>query len=135
MVWTRRLGRLTTLGFKLGADMRKRIIRRYDYWRAVHPALGGSPSGANWGYFEYGPLRIMSSGSGDRWEHVSVSCANRCPTWAEMCMVKDVFWDDEETVIQFHPPKSVYVNCHPYCLHLWKDTEKAVALPPKETIA
>ena len=25
------------------------------------------------------------------WEHVSVSLRNRCPTWDEMCLVKDIF--------------------------------------------
>ena len=53
-------------------------------------------------------------------EHVSVSLRRRCPTWDEMCMVKDIFWADEECVVQFHPPKSKYVNFHPYCLHLWR---------------
>lgn len=58
------------------------------------------------------------------WEHVSVHIMEygkqRIPTWKEMCMVKDLFWDEEETVVQFHPPKSDYVNNHPYVLHLWK---------------
>jgi len=53
-------------------------------------------------------------------EHVSVSLARRCPTWDEMCMIKDIFWNDDECVIQFHPPKSQYVNVHPYCLHMWR---------------
>lgn len=64
------------------------------------------------------------------WEHVSVSLPTRCPTWAEMCAVKDAFWDAEETVIQFHPPKSDYVNNHPYCLHLWKSKSSEVKRPP-----
>jgi hypothetical protein len=37
-----------------------------------------------------------------------------------MCFVKSLFWDDEETVIQFHPAVSAYVNNHSHCLHLWK---------------
>jgi hypothetical protein len=75
-------------------------------------------------------LRIISSGPYDEtgWEHVSVSIENRCPVWAEMCFVKDLFWDDEEAVMQLHPPKSTYVNCHPYCLHLWKPSF-AIPLP------
>ena len=35
------------------------------------------------------------------WDHVSVSVAGRCPTWLEMCFVKSLFWDDEDTVIQY----------------------------------
>lgn len=54
------------------------------------------------------------------WEHVSVSLPDRCPTWSEMCEIKKLFFDDNETVVQFHPPKAEYVNFHPYCLHLWR---------------
>lgn len=64
------------------------------------------------------------------WEHVSVSLPDRCPTWAEMCRIKDLFWDEEDTVVQFHPPRSQYVNNHPHCLHLWRPLRAAVPLPP-----
>ena len=56
---------------------------------------------------------------GEGWEHVSIAYTNRTPTLEEMCKVKDMFWNEEECVVQFHPPKSEYVNVHPYCLHLW----------------
>ena len=69
------------------------------------------------------------------WEHVSVSLRNRCPTWDEMCLVKDIFWRDDECVVQFHPPKNEYINVHPYCLHLWKKIGEKTDLPPKELIA
>ena len=64
------------------------------------------------------------------WEHVSVSREDRAPTWGEMCQVKELFWDDEDVVIQFHPAKSQYVNNHPNCLHLWRPTEAAIQTPP-----
>jgi hypothetical protein len=57
---------------------------------------------------------------GQAWEHVSVTTPTRCPSWVEMCWVKDQFFDDHEVVLQFHPAKSNYVNDHPFCLHLWK---------------
>src|SRR5262245_499520 len=44
------------------------------------------------------------------WEHVSVSLATRAPNWAEMCFVKDAFWREDETVVQFHPRQAKYVN-------------------------
>ena len=54
------------------------------------------------------------------WEHVSVElCARRLPTWEEMCIIKDIFWDDEEEVVQIHPKKSQYVNMTE-ALHLWR---------------
>lgn len=77
---------------------------------------------------------IISEGEG--WEHASVTIAkkrkfpSRCPTWEEMCWVKDQFWNDDETVVQFHPMKSEYVNCHPFVLHLWKQTNSIFQLPP-----
>ena len=48
--------------------------------------------------------------------------------------MKDLFFDDEETVIQYHPKKSQYVNQHPYCLHLWRPFNADVPLPPKELV-
>lgn len=54
----------------------------------------------------------------------------RCPTWEEMCFVKSLFWDDNEAVMQLHPPKSDWVNNHPYCLHLWKPNNQQIPLPP-----
>jgi hypothetical protein len=75
---------------------------------------------------------IASDGLG--WEHVSVSAHDtsklRTPTWNEMCQIKDMFWDDEECVIQYHPPKSEYVNNHENTLHLWRPTKGKVAVPP-----
>lgn len=73
---------------------------------------------------------IVSDGAG--WEHVSVSLnVKRTPDWEEMCFVKEQFWDDHECVVQFHPPKSQYVNIHQYCLHLWRPKEFNIQTPPK----
>jgi hypothetical protein len=74
---------------------------------------------------------IASDGEGltERWEHVSVSTRHRPPNWQEMCFVKNLFWRDDELVIQFHPPKNEYINCHPHCLHLWLPPYP-VRLPP-----
>lgn len=71
---------------------------------------------------------IASDGMG--WEHVSVSRKDRCPTWEEMCQVKDLFWGPEDCVVQFHPPKAEYVNLHPFCLHLWRKTGEDIETPP-----
>jgi hypothetical protein len=69
-----------------------------------------------------------------RWEHVSVSLATRCPTWDEMCLVKSLFWDDEDCVMQLHPPRSQWINNHPTCLHLWRPLEQTIPLPPPITV-
>lgn len=58
------------------------------------------------------------------WEHVSVSPYNgKTPSWDDMCEIKDMFWNDEEAVIQIHPKKSEYVNLLDNCLHLWRHKE------------
>lgn len=112
--------------------------QRIEKYRKRHPTLGSGTVGKNYGYFEIpvcnGTLRAISSGIGDEWEHVSVSLPNRCPTWDEMCVVKDLFWGSDETVIQFHPKRSSYVNAHQHCLHLWKLSGHDCKLPPTELL-
>jgi hypothetical protein len=82
-------------------------------------------------------LRIMSSGSMPAisgWEHVSVSLEDRIPTWQEMCLVKSLFWGGQETVLQFHPKITRYVNHHENCLHLWKKIGVDHELPPTDHV-
>ena len=73
---------------------------------------------------------VASWGGG--WEHVSVAPVKRdkIPTWEQMCAVKDVFFKDDEAVIQIHPPKAEYVNMMANCLHLWRPIKKQLVLPP-----
>lgn len=103
--------------------------------------LASSRFDGNNGAFEI-PLRpgraayvITSDGLG--WEHVSVSIVGeqRCPTWEEMCDVKDLFWGPDECVVQFHPPQSEYRNLHEHCLHLWRPTDAVIPRPDPETVA
>lgn len=83
---------------------------------------------------DYWFYAIASDGEG--WEHVSVSLVStnrkveRCPTWEEMCFVKKEFWSDTDCVVQYHPPKSEYVNNHQYCLHLWRPIDRELSMPP-----
>lgn len=113
--------------------MRKIILPRLEKARVRTGPMKSDSSYGLVGAFvlrrNHTELGVIASDS-DRWEHVSVSCANRTPTWGEMRWVKNLFWDPEETVIQFHPPKSQYVNFHPYCLHMWRPLEFDVPTPP-----
>lgn len=70
-------------------------------------------------------------GDGTVWEHVSVSTPKHLPNWTEMGFVKDLFWGDDEAVMQLHPPRSAYVNNHAYCLHLWRPVGREIPLPPE----
>lgn len=107
--------------------------------RLTHGPMGSTKADGNNGLFNITSVKfkrnflcIASDGAG--WEHVSVSLRDRCPTWEEMCYIKSVFWDTEDTVIQFHPPESEYVNNHPYCLHLWRKIGQEAELPPRELV-
>ena len=70
---------------------------------------------------------VASDGAG--WEHVSVSLKNRTPDWAEMCQIKNLFWGENDVVVQYHPDKEDYVNFHKFCLHLWRPTEEGLPVP------
>jgi len=74
---------------------------------------------------------IATDGQGysPMWEHVSLACYRTekgktkfsVPTWREMCMVKNLFWNDpEDVVMQLHPRRSEYVSEHDHVLHLWR---------------
>jgi len=74
---------------------------------------------------------IASDGLG--WQHVSVSFGPQrgIPGWSLMCVVKDLFWEPEDVVIQIHAARSHWVNNHPGCLHLWRCTDgREQPLPP-----
>jgi len=116
--------------------MRNKPSEFVEKHRKFHPIMGDSSPGDDYGYFEI-PHKsnklfvIACSGVDSGWDHVSVSLDNRCPNWPEMCLIKDLFWEPSECVLQFHPPESDYVNTHPYCLHLWKPISAEIELPPK----
>lgn len=66
------------------------------------------------------------------WEHASVMPLRRSytPSWEDMSMLKGIIWNEEEAVIQVHPPKSQYVNNVGNCLHLWRCYYREMVLPP-----
>lgn len=114
--------------------MRSAPNPRVEPFRMLTGRMASDASYGNNGCFRFPGARerdllnvIASDGMG--WEHVSVSTRGRCPTWDEMCYVKNLFWDEEEIVIQYHPAKSDYVKTHPYCLHLWKPIDVKLPKP------
>ena len=82
------------------------------------------------------PIRVVASDGGG-WQHVSVSIESdkRCPSWNIMCQVKDLFWEPEDVVVQFHPKVSEYVNYHSGCLHLWRCIDgREFPTPPSKMV-
>jgi hypothetical protein len=111
----------------------------------VQPAGWESDPGDLFGVFHLPTgarlLRILATdGQGgitaaEPWEHVSVSVRGRggvsrpkLPTWDEMCRVKDLFWDGEDVVVQFHPARSQYVD-NADVLHLWRWRDGVLPTP------
>jgi hypothetical protein len=121
-----------------------------DKYRLTQGDMASTPEMGMYGAFfipftEHLAMQVIASAAdpkvpgSDGWEHVSVvarvkksknEILSRTPTWAEMCRVKELFFKDEETVVQFHPKKTEYVNFHPHCLHLWRHVDDEFKLPP-----
>lgn len=81
------------------------------------------------------PIAVCIASDGEGWDHVSVRVNGMdTPSWDVMCLIRSVFWDDSDTVVQFHPPADQYVNVHPNVLHLWRPQGYAIVLPPKELV-
>ena len=91
----------------IGADARKRFIRVI--------ASRGDPAD---------PDELQ------RWDHLSASLADRCPTWEEMEFLKRLFFKPQETAMQLHVPTSAHISNHPYCLHIWRPLDVEIPRPP-----
>lgn len=113
-----------------------RKLSELDKYRVENPFFRATEnSGAFKVYVDGRSLYVIASvddcGVDGYWEHVSVSLKNqsRCPTWEEMCAVKDMFFFPEEECIQFHPKHSQYVNLHVYTLHIWRPVSGNLRYP------
>lgn len=106
--------------------------RLREYEREAYGANGDAHNGV-FKVFIGGRAFFVIASDGGGWDHVSVHLKNqkRLPTWDEMCAIKDMFFEAEECVVQYHPPHSEYVNDHPYVLHLWRPADGDIKRPPK----
>lgn len=75
--------------------------------------------------FTKGACRVLLShepkfeGDGLRW-HLSISCADRYPTWEEIKDARYSLLPLGLTFAQILPPMNEFVNIHPNCFHLWE---------------
>ena len=109
--------------------MRKTPNLKTEKFRVRNGSLASDPELGNNGAFLINSLAVIVSDQ-DGWDHVSVSHQQRVPSWEEMCFIKDLFFRDDEVVIQYHPAKSSYINNHPRCLHMWRPQNADVPTPP-----
>ncbi len=112
-----------------------------EQFRMKYGNMGTDKSYGNNGVFlvpiNKGDIAQCIASDGEGWEHVSITLYQgknmrqlvRCAYWNEMSFIKNKFWDENDCVVQFHPPKSDYVNNHPYCLHLWRPTTFEIPRP------
>lgn len=114
--------------------MRNQLNPKLEQWRRPH-FFPVKQEGYDGFFLIPGPeknrLKVLST-TGDGWEHLSISVhkSNRLPTWTEMCYIKDIFFDDDEVVMQLHPAKKDWVNNHNSVLHLWRPLNNPIPLPP-----
>lgn len=111
-----------------------------ELYRKVYGILASNKSFGNNGCFVIPPEKdgkrwlIVIASDGKGWEHVSVHAEKGdqsfTPYWNEMCFIKDLFWDAEDVVVQYHPAKSQYVNIHENTLHLFRPTHETIPTPP-----
>jgi hypothetical protein len=113
-------------------------VERYRTQRPPHLiSIPGDPYGAFLIPFKGVVLAVIANAANPDsawWDHASVSLKNRTPNWYEMDHIKDLFWREDETVMQLHVPKSQHRCIHPHCLHLWAPTREAIPLPPSELV-
>lgn len=117
----------------------------HDHNRRDLVAAGSTPANGNNGWFlirrRGGRRYFCVASDGEGWEHVSVSIRTasleglkRCPTWDEMCLVKAMFWEPNDTVLQYHPADDDYRNFHAYTLHLWRPINAVLPVPAPSMI-
>lgn len=104
-------------------------LRDYENGKKIYGDIGDSGNGI----FKIkidGKIYNVIASNGNGWEHVSVSNDKHIPSWNVMCKIKDLFFYENETVIQYHPAKTNYINNHPNCLHLWRCINEQIPTPP-----
>ena len=114
--------------------MRTKPTKQVEKYRVIKGLLKSDKSFGNNGLFliPYKKSFILNVVVSDQdgWDHVSVSHPKFIPTWSMMCFVKDLFFQKDETVVQYHPKEADYINYHKHCLHLWRPHYIPLPAPP-----
>jgi hypothetical protein len=118
------------------------LMPKHPRWSRARDAAGVDYMGPDaadlgrWVRKGHDPLRAMLSvdlfdGVGSphaeagHWLHLSVSRANRLPSWADLVLVRDEFGFADRVFVQLLPPASAWLNAHSYVLHLFHRLDAA----------
>ena len=69
---------------------------------------------------------ICSEDNTPKWgwlKHVSISRADRFPSWEEILEIKEQLFGDVDCMM-IMPKKEDYVNVHQFCFHVWKTPQE-----------
>lgn len=105
------------------------LLPRPKRWRRVPSPFARHPDAVDLGAWvrldgDKNPLRALVSvdlydcAGGGHWLHLSVSRANRLPTWADLVLVREELGYEDLSFVQLLPPRRAWINVHSYCLHL-----------------
>lgn len=71
------------------------------------------------GIFKMGRCSVIVTKDNGKW-HLSISTPTESPTYEEIKAARYKFLPDNVYMAQIFPPKSEFVNVHPYCHHLYE---------------
>lgn len=74
--------------------------------------------------YRMGACRIIVSEEPSGW-HLSISCANRDPTWQEIATARYRLLGAVREMAMFLPPLDDYVNMHQHTFHLYEHPQRA----------
>ena len=81
------------------------------------------------GTFHFGRCDVIVTIDAGRW-HMSISTRSASPSYKEIKAARYKFLPGDIAVAQIFPKKELFVNCHPYCHHLWQIPDDIPDLRP-----
>lgn len=119
-----------------------RDVEHLEKFRVVNGPMASTPEAGNNGMFliphqKYAKDRFqVTCSDGMGWEVVSFTYykKNKTPTWDDSCYIKDLFWEEEEAVMQLHRPASLRVSERKFVIALMRPIEVEIPQPPVITL-
>jgi len=97
--------------------MSNRINAAVQFVRLIPP-----PNLAHAQCYAMGECRVILAVENNQW-HLSISCADRDPTWDEIATARYRLAPKNVTMAMLLPPLREYVNLHEHVFHLYELTK------------